>query len=1213
MLNALVLHGFKSFADKTRFDFPDGITVVVGPNGSGKSNIVDSIKWVLGEQSAKSLRGKEMADVIFKGSGDDARRAMNTAEATVVFDNSDSRLPIDAPEVSVTRRVYRSGEGEYLINGQPSRLRDVKDLFRGTGVGADSYSIIEQGKVGTLLQVSSRERRAIFEEAAGISRFKAKKVETQRRLERVDQNLLRLSDIVDEVESRLRSLRNQAGKARRYKENADRLRELRTQVGITDWRRLSGRLTTLTDALDRLSRDIKISQEESAALESRQHELENEVSNIDAAISGNNSQLGSDRENIAEAEATCKHQRQRVAEWMQRQQSARARLSMLNTRAVDLLGLVKHTERSLADAETGHARTEQVLQQAESDLASVEESLKETRHRIDSERDDHLRLLRHAAQLSNHITAAENEWAATETARQKQGLRIKQLEETLATGTAQRDRLREEEARLNGDVQEKSKLVKSLRDSLKLEKQLLDQHRRELAESKGQLLGDRQRAEVLEELERRQEGLGAGVREVLARRRTEPHGPFGEVCGLVADLVQVDVETAPLVEAALGERAHYVVLAGDRMIGDLQSGQLRLPGVVGILPLEEEPLREVGPNLSEQEGVVGPVRQCVDTDPRFGRLIDRLLHATWLVKDLSAAMRLHQRYGDAVRLVTLAGELVERDGTLLVGTREASVGVISRRSQLRALRKRIDETEQHVGMLAAKTDQTDLRVQQAGGQLESLEHDRRIASDSLAEYRADTRQATELCEQMEKERLTLCDELKSSEIRGGDAATRLETNQVALKETTTRLNAIEQRQKADEQNIAKIESQQRALLREATEARVMLARGEQRLESLREQLSQYQSDQQERQDLLEEALFQIEESLREERIAQRAILQAGSMLAEMYLEREALEQATNDLSCRRAESAAMRRQLSGTAESLHHTLQEKQREHHTLELESGQIRSDRATMADRLRDDYGIELASICQEESSEEQLEREAMEAEIDDLRDKIKGIGAVNMDALGELEELESRFESLSTQYNDLVEAKDSLMRIIQKINADSRRMFSETLEEIRTNFQALFRRVFGGGMADLVLEEDVDVLEAGIEIIATPPGKQSLGISLLSGGEQALTAVTLLLAIFQFRPGPFCILDEVDGPLDEANIGRFIDILKEFLSWTKFIVVTHSKNTMSAADTLYGVTMQESGISKRVSVRFDDVSDDGHIRQEAIDRADKDDTNSDARGAA
>ncbi len=587
MLKALELVGFKSFADKTRFEFPPGITVVVGPNGSGKSNIVDAIKWVLGEQSAKSLRGKEMSDVIFKGSGQGGRKMMNTAEATIVFDNPDNRLAIDAPEVHVTRRVYRSGEGEYLINGQACRLKDVRDLFRGTGVGSDAYSLIEQGKVDKLLQASPRDRRAIFEEAAGISRFKAKKIEAQRRLERVDQNLLRLSDIVEEVGNRLRSVRSQAAKARRYREYSDRLQQLRTQVAMTEWREFTEKLEESEAELQRLGDQLARLTTELTAEEAHGLELETEIDCAAESIREREHRLARHREQITARESMAEHEREHVGDLEAEASRYRVQLETLNGRAGDVRARVEETEQALAAAEGEHQRVAQRLAVHDADVAHWTLQLETWRHAIDQRRDQYVANVRRSAQLSNEITLQKTQRQSAESRLAQNARRLERLARERRQCTAQREDARSSEERIRAEMTETVQQLEVATRELDENHRLLTRRRDELSLQRGRLSGVCERAALLDELERRNEGLTAGVQQVLARARHPEAGPFEAVVGLVADVLEVPMQWAPLVDAALGPVAQHVVLRDDRVLQLLEAGTFRPAGRVGFLTLAD--------------------------------------------------------------------------------------------------------------------------------------------------------------------------------------------------------------------------------------------------------------------------------------------------------------------------------------------------------------------------------------------------------------------------------------------------------------------------------------------------------------------------------------------------------------------------------------------------------------------------------------------------
>ncbi|MEX0866790.1 MAG: chromosome segregation protein SMC, partial [Pirellulales bacterium] len=1196
MLQALEMIGFKSFADKTRFEFPPGITVVVGPNGSGKSNVVDAVKWVLGEQSVKSLRGKEMADVIFNGSG--TRRAMNYAETTLTFSNSDGRLPIDTPEVHVSRRVYRSGEGEYLINRQACRLRDIRDLFAGTGVSTQAYSIIEQGKVDVMLQSSPRDRRMIFEEAAGISRFKAKKLDALRRLERVDQNLLRLSDIVEEVANRLRTVRSQATKARRYREHTDRLQELRTQVGLTDWRHLSEQLAQFDAQLADLRDQSREHAAEIESVEARGGELERKLEQADGALRDCQRAAAEVGQRIAGGESKVENELARGGDLDAAMDRLRQQLVGLSTRTGDLSGLLAATKSQVVDADQEYTAVRGVV-------ASRERELQELADRYQGVRDSHeaaltqqTEWLRQSGKLGNEITGLQSQIAAAAGRRRRQQEKLDTLAATMAeleqsaVETRQRHEQAEQQlARREADWAEAKQQLQRLvaeRDALQ----------EELAQLRQQQIGAGERAAMLEELEARQEGLGAGARELLLRSRQTPNEPVGQVVGLVADLLQVKVDAAPLIEIALGERAGFVVAAASEALQQwIVGGDHRLTGRVGIVLLDSTAAARRGVDLSGEPGVVARLDQYVEVDEEYQGLAAKLLSSWWVVEDLEHAQRLAR--GRSLNFVTLQGEAVTSDGTIALGPRQQTTGLISRRSQLRELRRQLAAYEQDVKLLAAKIADLRERVADSQQQSESLADSRDQAREQTAELQMQLRSAEDRLAQLTEQHQGAAAEVRVAGEEHDSAVTQLEVRQQELEQVEASLTDLNHEiQQADEQ-IEEINGRRQTCIQEVTAAKVELAKSEQQLADLTLRCRQYEQDFQERRRLLAEARQELEESRQRKAASQLAVLRTSSELAELYLAKEAHAAENQRLETDREGVRLERAGLSSTVQALRGRLRKLDGEIHKVELDSGQLQHQRQTLSDRLREDYGIELSELEHRPSAEEQSLRDEVEEEIAELRRKLNNIGGVNLEALDELEDLETRYEDLSAQFQDLSAAKVSLEQIIEKINNDSRRLFQETLETVREHFKGLFRKMFGGGQADIVLDDENDVLESGIEIVARPPGKEPRSISLLSGGEKTLTCVALLLAIFRSRPSPFCILDEVDAALDEANIGRFINVLREFLEFTQFIVITHSKKTMTCAGTLYGVTMQESGISKQVSVRFEDVTDTGEILESATRR--------------
>jgi chromosome segregation protein len=1207
MLKALELVGFKSFADKTRFAFPSGITVVVGPNGSGKSNVVDAIKWVLGEQSVKSLRGKEMADVIFNGSG--TRKAMNSAEITLTLDNSRNQLAVDTPEVQLTRRVYRSGEGEYLINRQPCRLRDIRDILAGTGMGTEAYSVIEQGKVDVLLQSSPRERRIIFEEAAGISRFRAKKLEALRRLEHVQQNLLRLSDIVEEVENRLKSIRAQAAKAQRYKQYTDRLQQLRTQVGLFDWRRLTERLTGLEAEAKTWADERDVTTAAVETLEVRLLETDTQTGELNEVLRTAEGQLAQNRERIAAAESAIEQHRARSRDLEEEIDRQRKQLLVLSSRAGDLEQQLTATAGSVEAVEEEHRQIARRLAEAERLLTEILARLDQLRSEDHQRRESLREQMRASSALASQSSGLEISLAGAAATRQRVEAHFPELNTQLAGLQSKLETLRRDREELTGQVQQQESSLAAARSQL-------DQQRREqqalgadLSQSRERHAGLAERISILDELEKRQEGISAGVREALALAHSG-NGPLSQMCGLVADVFQANVETAALVEIALGPAAqHVIVPRNEALLADLREQAYRFTGRVGFVWLDETPpVPHVGGRqLDDQPGVVARADRCVETEPRFAALAERLLGRTWIVETLARAWALAAGPGRGCHFVTLSGEHLSADGTLVVGSRQVAAGIISRRSQLRSLRGQLADMQQKIVDLETRASQLGQLIAEQEQQVQQRGQEHREAVAALGENRFSITAAERDCARLEQQRAALEQELREASQQHAAAATALATAQTQRAAIDAAVQEMEAALADLAQHVARLEAEQRQRNQDATEVKIDLAKSDERLRSLRMRLHQFEESQQERQRGIAEGRQQLADSLEKERDCRFRILRAESEIALLYLRKEGFVAETGQLVRQRADLQQRRAELTAESQKIRAKIRKVEEQLHAKELEVNEVRHERQTLVDRLREDYGIELAQLENEPSAEEQHQREEAQQEIEQLRRKINGLGNVNLEALEELEQHETRFQTLSSQYKDLDSARNSLEKIIEKINTDSRRLFAETLQTVRGHFQELFRDLFGGGQADIIVEEGVDILECGIEIVARPPGKEPRSISLLSGGEKTLTCVALLLAIFRSRPSPFCVLDEVDAALDEANIHRFTKVLRDFLTWTQFIIITHSKKTMTCASTIYGITMQESGVSKQVSVRFEDVSDDGHIRPERLEEAkpDKEET--------
>ncbi len=1218
MLKRLQLVGFKSFADKTEFDFSPGVTAVVGPNGSGKSNLVDAVRWVLGEQSARSLRGTEMSDVIFNGSA--SRRSVGLAEVTLTFDNTRRSLAALADEIQITRRVYRSGEGEYLINGQASRLKDIKDLFLGSGAGTDAYSIIEQGRVDGLLQASTKERRTIFEEAAGISRFRARKTETLRKLERVDANLLRLRDIMEEVEKQLRSVRLQAAKAQRYKEHTERLKELRIGLGLLEYDGLARRLDEATAALESLSRGLQEEVEQAGGQERLLLEVEQTLARLDEAVRDQETKHASLHQQIAADTSTLAHGTTLSQDLSSDCERTSAQVLEATRQAAAAQAAVETGREELGAVESAEVAGQEELERLDEELSASQRLLAVLQEQLRTDRDAHLDLAGQVSRLQNDTIAYKAQLDNLSRSRDRLRHDSDRAADTLASLERQLAEMSGAEEELQGRLTRARETLTATRQERERLQRLREETIRLASELRETRSGVASRIEVLESLEKSHEGMDTGVREVFAILERPDPGPWRTVLGIVADFLGVRREYAPLIDLALGERAHHFII---RDIARLRVAMDQLPqplsGRVSFCPLA--PLAaDAAPRPNRllemsavvrmrmpvsvegqptHPGVVALAEQVVSCEaPGLEDLPRRLLGRTLIVRDLDTARAL-AAHTSGFRFVTLQGELLEADGTLTLGSPHAEGGLLSRKSELRDLREQVEQLDSRLAeididlldlaALIARTEREANDAEQQAGVLAEQATDLRSRLARERERRDTLHETVEL-DRDEMDR-------QEQEIQRLDTAWRQARE--AASQASQNVQQLQDRINAAEDRIQQTERQRQQQQDTCMRARVALAKVGERLLSMRERVARIDADltaretqQRQSRDRLASLRQRLDES-------NRSMLAASSSLAACTLEKEAAEQALARLTQERGQLRQQRQEWSEQVQARRESFRARQEQVHQRDVETRDLRHRLDTIAGRLREDYQIDLAAVYRESRADKPEAQAtgpatipdpaAANAEIEELKTKLSRLGSVNMDALAELEELEKRGNALQTQLDDLSAAKKALEEIINRINTDSRRLFGDTLTVIRAHFQELFRKLFGGGQADIVLEDETDILESGIEIIARPPGKELRGISLMSGGEKTLTAVALLLAIFRSKPSPFCILDEVDAALDEANVGRLAAVLRDFLDRSQFILITHSKRTMAAADVLYGVTMQESGVSKRIAVRFEDWPDE------------------------
>jgi len=1204
-LKRLELFGFKSFADRTRFEFDSGVTVIVGPNGCGKSNVVDAVKWVLGEQSAKSLRGREMADVIFAGS--ESRRSLGFAEATLTFDNTRGVLPVDLSEVEVSRRLYRSGESEYLLNRRPCRLRDIRELFMDTGVGVDAYSLIEQGKVDVLLQSNPQERRIIFEEAAGISKYKAKRREAERKLDRTEQNLLRLQDIFQEVQRRLRSVKYQAGKARSWKEYTARLKELRVSYALNQYHEHTRAMADQQARLDRLQDERSSHSARLATLDRRRAALEGKAMDLETAAREADARLSQVRADIAAAENEIGFHRTRADELGQVAERDRRKLADLSAHLREAETAAGARQDEIADLDGAAHRQEEAVGEIEHRLRDVADRVRTLTERIEIAKAEMLDLAQERTRHASRQASLQDRLENLDAQIQKLAARRDGVAQALAELARREGELQTEREALESAVAERRGRLDAKRRKTETRQRDLDALGDRLARAKERASALESRQSLLEDLQRRGEGIPEAVRRVTeaiaAGPAPDPGGPGpGRWHGMVADLVEVDLDHATVVEAALGPAEKLIV--ADRQADVLALARRlagELPGQVRFLALDAVPppatdrcdLSRMGPNGPAYPGALGWAMDYVRVAEAVRPAVAHLLARTIVVRSLDDAVRLGGVGGPLAgyRFVSLSGAVLEADGSVAVGPPGPETSLISRRSELRDIRRQRAEVAAQVEALETDRSRALADVQALDAAQQQLRQEIYEAAMRKVEVEGALRRLAENRQELTRERPVVESEL-------ADLTTRRRQTADERHAACRAVADLERRQGEQRESVSRLADEQSEAVRrrdaceaERTDARVALAQLNEKRAAARRALASAERDLEATRTGIEEAARELADCRRRITESERAMLRLQSDLAEAFRAKESAETRVRRLAEERADARRRAADLADEARGVQRRIDDLQARIHEVELARRECETKRQDLVARIRDDFGMDLADRYRQWQPED-VDWDAVADEVRDLQGKIERLGAVNLEAIDEQEDLQRRVAFLEKQRDDLTTARQRLTDLIERINRESRQRFQATFEAVRGHFQDLFRKLFGGGKADVFLEDEADVLESGIEVLARPPGKQLQRISLLSGGEKTLTAVALLLAVFRARPSPFAILDEVDAALDESNIDRFTALVKEFLAQSQFIIISHNKRTMAIADVLYGVTMGEPGVSRKVSVRFSDLHERGYV---------------------
>ena len=1175
-LNQLEIFGFKSFAQKIVIPFEPGITAIVGPNGCGKSNVVEAIRWVLGEQRAGSFRSQRMEDVIFAGTRQ--RKALGMAEVALAIENRDNALPVEFAEVVLTRRLFRSGESDYLLNKIPCRLLDITNLLMDTGLGQGAYAVMEQGMVDEIISDKTENRRRILEEAAGITKYKVRRRSTRNRLEATQADLQRIEDIITEVKRQVDSLGRQVGRARRCRELKEELDQLDVRLGRQRFFALSAQISPLQDEFAALS---KAAEEGYTRFTGREVELEKArlaLTEAEKAMQEAGLELNRRIEAIHEREQllVAVRERREAAEQI-RERTARERADYTSQ-----LEAVQQQRRDntahLDEARTGFVQIERELQAHQQRAAQAEEECDSYRAELDQRQRGRMEHLRQGGEISRALGRQQAERDALD----ERAVAMRGEEDA---ATAERDQvLQAAEAAEAALVETRQQLstCQQQRVTVLAERDQTEKDLRELGEQRDAARraaeANQARLQVLEKVRAGYQGYQSGVRTLMLE---SPHAALFR--GVLGDLVEVK-EHARAVEVALGE-------ALQALIADSDSGLLKgiahlreRSGRVGILSLEAPP-RTLGPALAPDSmpGLRGPLLDYVQPEASIAPLIASLLHNTFLVDDLQTALALTRRYPDAyVRCVTADGDAVDLFGLASGGQSQAEdSGVLGRGREIRTLRSLVAHQKARYAALAPRLDALAKQLGALTQRLEDLAAENETWRSKEREQvhqhqsaRADAERLAARLAQLHGESTSLAKRRQALDQSIAEQAEHLRHNEAE----STRLS---EESSALEEDLKQSETRRRERREALGTLQVEHARTAELVQGLERDAERLQNIDANLHNNIERLAAEATEAERQQTECSERSAALTDELKGLHQGRETLVTEQDQRRQHWAAANTQNRELQEHISHLQRQLNEQRERRTNLEVRISELKFQTQHIRERLQEEYHCDVAAMG---SLDEVIDEETTQQRIDQLRQSLHRLGSVHLGVLDEHQEQKERYDFLRQQRDDLVIAAEDLKKTLSLIDRTARRIFLKSFEQIREKFKETFIRFFPGGEADLRLEENVDALEAQINIIARPRGKRLQNIGLLSGGERALTAIALLFAIYQVKPSPFCILDEVDAPLDDANISRFVRVLKEFARETQFVVVTHNKITMAEADALHGVTMPEEGVSQLVSVRVE-----------------------------
>lgn len=1177
-LKRLEVIGFKSFADRIGIDFVQGVTAVVGPNGSGKSNVTDAIRWVLGEQSAKSLRGAKMEDVIFAGS--ESRKPLNFAEVTLILDNSDQRLPLDYNEISVTRRVFRSGDSEYLLNKQSCRLKDITDLFMDSGLGKEAFSIISQGRVDEVLNSRPEDRRSIFEEAAGVLKYKLRKKKAEHKLYETDDNLHRILDILHELDDRMEPLHMQASSATDYLRMSEELKEVDIGLIAFDLNRIEKRLHDVKQEVD--------------IYEQQQKELENVIWKMELNLQAVRGQLTEHDCLIDDAQESLVEASSEVERWDGRKQLMAEKRQNMDQQIDKLRSTISELEEEkvqltikLEQKQLGKTKTRTDFRNVKNEVKQLEYLLKQSSAEIEMEIEDYkstyIDLLNEEATVKNDLKHVEQLLLQQDEFKDKMANELDQITFDLTKVKKQKIQLKQQLVQIRSQIDEKLFNYKELQHTFSKEKDIVESKQSMLYQAYQLQQQLKARKESLEALEADFSGFFQGVKEVLVARGS---GKLTGITGAVAELIQVKPAFAKALETALGGAMQHIVTETDQdarkaiaFLKNKQSGRATfLPKtVMKSRKIQSDSLRSIASHPS----FIQTADELVTFDNSSKSIVDNLLGNVIVAKDLQGASEIAKSVQYRFRVVTLDGDIVNAGGSLTGGFTKQQSSVFSRKAELDELSMKLKEMDQSIQTAENQVTTLKNAIDNQSERLESMRTEGEERRGQELQYSSNLRELETTFKRLNERAIISNSETKDVSSRHQQAESKKMQSQKRLLEIKEELNKINdsinlltnlksknlsERDQLTEQ-MAELRLRQAVLTEQTKVAEQTVAELQEKMQKISQKLDHankemlwYESGDTQLGPTPEEIENQLILWVKKKGIFVHRIANGKEKRAQIHIQLQQVElQLKKNQHLHKQQLDALR----------------------ALEMKLNRSDIEKSSLLMQLEENYhlAIEEIELPSMDTFVEDLSRKKVKL----LKQSIEELGPVNIASIEEFERVSQRHSFLTEQRQDLIDAKETLYGAIKEMDEEMTARFSDTFHAIRAQFNRVFRELFGGGQADLVLTNPSDMLETGIEIIAQPPGKKRQNLSLLSGGERALTAIALLFAILNIRPVPFCILDEVEASLDEANVVRYSQYLKKFSHDTQFIVITHRKGTMEGADVLYGITMQESGISKLVSVKM------------------------------